>query len=59
MRHKNTVISRETLIENIWSEDQMPTETTVDVYIRRIRSLLGTQKQNIKTIRGYGYMIKE
>jgi two-component system, OmpR family, response regulator len=58
-RHQNQVISRNTLIEHLWNEEDSPTYSTIDVYIRRIRMLLGeTQNQCLKTFRGYGYMIR-
>jgi two-component system OmpR family response regulator len=58
LRHKNTVVTRRQLIENVWGTAEAPTETTVDVYIRRIRLII---KNNhlIKTIRGFGYMLSD
>lgn len=58
-RHQNQVISRNMLIENLWGEEECPSYSTIDVYIRRLRMLLGeAQSQYIRTFRGYGYMIK-
>lgn len=58
-RHQNQVISRNTLIENLWGEENAPSYSTIDVYIRRIRMLIGSpQNKCIKTFRGYGYMMK-
>jgi DNA-binding response OmpR family regulator len=59
MRHKNSIVTRELLIENIWPNEEMPTYATIDVYIRRIRILLGKKHDLIKTVRGYGYILKE
>lgn len=59
LRHKNKVVTREILIENIWPDGDIPSFTTVDVYVRRIRILLGRRSHYLLTIRGYGYMIKE
>jgi two-component system, OmpR family, response regulator len=58
-RHANQVISRSTLIENLWGEENAPSLTTVDVYVRRIRMLLGmTHSSCLRTFRNYGYMIQ-
>jgi two-component system response regulator TctD len=60
LRYKNQVVGRETIIADVWAgEDLYPTETTLDVYIRRIRVLLGSQSSLIKTIRGFGYKLME
>jgi len=58
-KHKNTVVTREMMVENVWHDSELPTFTTVDVYIRRIRILLGKQRGHLKTIRSYGYMVKD
>ncbi len=58
-RHKNTVISPQMLIENVWQENELPTLTTINVYIRRIRLMLGRQSKIIRTLRGYGYLVKD
>jgi DNA-binding response OmpR family regulator len=56
LRYKNQVVPRSTLIKNIWSTaDLYPTETTLDVYIRRIRVQLEIYSNYIVTVRGFGY----
>lgn len=57
-RHKNTVVSRERLVNNIWVNEEIPTYSTVDVYIRRIRLKLGNKRRIIQTLYGYGYRMK-
>lgn len=60
LRFQGRVVSRQMLIERVWKTDQnIPTHTTLDVYIRRLRILLGPQAGLIKTIRGFGYMVKD
>lgn len=60
MRHKNSVVSREKLISYIWgAECFIPAQTTLDVYIRRIRIHLGRLSHCLITIRGAGYMLSE
>ncbi len=56
-KHKNHVVSRNMIIDDVWSGGlEIPTHTTLDVYIRRIRIFLGKEKDLIKTVRGFGYM---
>ncbi len=50
---KKIVISSNELIQNIWRYEDMPTDATIRVYIKNLRSILG--KNKIKTIRGSGY----
>ena len=60
IRHKNQVISRNKIIDIIWSGSyNLPTQATLDVYIRRLRMKLGKYNSYIKTVRGFGYMILE
>ncbi len=57
-RYQNQVVSRETLIEYIWQGmDAVPTYTTLDVYIRRLRVILGEYHTLIRTVRGFGYTL--
>ena len=51
--HRKIVISSEELIRNLWEYEDMPTDTTIRVYIKNLRLLLG--KDAITTIRGIGY----
>ena len=57
IRHKNRTISKDMLVENVWTNEVVPLDSTIAVYIRRIRMRLGKTGYNIKTLRGYGYMI--
>jgi DNA-binding response OmpR family regulator len=57
-RYKNRVVSRELIVDEVWSNhDSLPTQTTLDVYIRRIRILLKEFGRVIVTKRGFGYML--
>lgn len=51
--HKKRVISAEELMQNIWEYSSMPSDATIRVYIKNLRSILG--KDRIQTIRGSGY----
>jgi DNA-binding response OmpR family regulator len=57
-RYKNRVVSRDTIVDEVWSNhDSLPTQTTLDVYIRRLRILLQEYGRVIVTKRGFGYML--
>lgn len=60
LRNKNTVLSREQLIESIWGYDFVGDTNVVDVFIRYLRSKIdeGFDEKLITTIRGVGYVIK-
>ena len=59
MIHKNTVVSRDNLIEYVWGiTDAQPNYNTLDVYIRRIRMAFGREHAHlIKTKRSFGYQL--
>ncbi len=52
----NKVFSREEIFENVWGNDVIVGERTIDVHIRRIREKL--ELDCIKTIKGVGYKFK-
>jgi len=49
----NKVFTREEIFEEIWGNDVIVGDRTIDVHIRRIREKL--DNENIKTIKGVGY----
>jgi two-component system, OmpR family, alkaline phosphatase synthesis response regulator PhoP len=53
------VVSRETLLREIWGSDIYVVDRTVDVHIRKIREKLGKYADYIETIKGMGYKIRE
>ncbi len=55
--HNNTVISRNTLLDQVWGYDCETSSRTVDVHIAKIRQKLGESDlpHHILTIRGRGY----
>ena len=59
MERPGRVISRELLLQNVWSYNSMADTRTVDTHITRLRSKLGTPGNQIKTVRGFGYKIEE
>lgn len=57
VENKNSVLTREKLLENIWGYDYYGETRTVDNHIQRIRKKLDL-KNEIKTIFGLGYRLE-
>lgn len=52
-----TVLSRQDLLDHVWSEEVDPFSNTVDVHIRYLRKKLSDGRDMIKTIKGKGYLL--
>lgn len=50
---RNKVVTREKIFEEIWGQDVVVVDRTIDVHIRRIRIKIG--EQYIQTVKGVGY----
>ena len=61
MESPDRVFSREQLLDSVWGHDVYVEPRTVDVHIRRLRSVLnaGDQKDLIRTVRSAGYSLDE
>ena len=61
LENKGKVISRESLLDNVWGFDFVGETNAVDVYIRFLRSKIDEQfgVKLIHTVRGVGYVIRE
>ena len=57
MENKETVLTRDQLLEEIWGYDFDGETRTVDVHVRTLRQKLGEAGELIKTVRGVGYML--
>jgi two-component system, OmpR family, alkaline phosphatase synthesis response regulator PhoP len=56
-----TAVSRDEILDRAWSEDDFPTQRTVDNFIVRLRRLVEadpTHPQTIRSIRGVGYLFE-
>ncbi len=58
-RHPDRVVSRETLLNEVWGHDVYVVDRTVDVHIRKIREKLGTHAHKIETVKGVGYRFRK
>lgn len=61
IRNKGHVLSREQMIEHVWSYDYEGASNMVDVYIRNLRKKIdeGREKKLIHTVRYMGYVLRE
>ena len=61
MRNTNRLITREMVIQSLWSYDKAITSNVVDVYIRRLRRKVDDphEVKLIETIRGAGYRLHD
>lgn len=59
INHVNHVLSRQQILDNIWSDNEEVDERIVDVVIKSLRKNLGKDRNVIKTIRGVGYVFEK
>ena len=60
--NRGRVISRESLLDNVWGHDAFVEPRTVDVHVRRLRAKIEEDPENpvfILTVRGVGYTFAE
>lgn len=57
LENRGSVLSRDTLLNEIWGYSFDGESRTVDVHIRTLRQKLGECGEYIETIRGFGYKI--
>lgn len=58
VKNKGRALSRDQIINNVWSYDFYGDSRTVDSHIKSVRSKLGKYGDYIKTIRGLGYRLE-
>lgn len=59
IKNKDIAISREQLLSNVWGFDFFGDDRTVDTHIKMLRNNLGKYRDNIVTVRGFGYKYVE
>lgn len=57
LRHPFYRVTRERIVSHLWSVDQFPTTTAVDVCVRRLRTKLQAFPLKIVTLRNVGYAL--
>jgi DNA-binding response OmpR family regulator len=60
MRNERLVVSRETLLDDVWGYAPLAETNTVDVFISNLRRKLesGGEPRILHTVRGAGYVIR-
>ena len=53
------VLSREQLLEKVWGTNYLGESRTIDVHVGTLRSKLGEYGNDIRTVHGVGYSLKE
>lgn len=59
---RGRVVSRDEILNHVWSENEFPSPRTVDNFIMRLRRMIETDPENpkvIKSVRGVGYVLEE
>ncbi len=59
LKNKGRVLTRDTLLNNIWGYDYFGTTRTVDVHIRRLREKIPLLEKAIVTVKQLGYKLRE
>jgi DNA-binding response OmpR family regulator len=61
LRHPGEVISRDTLLQKVWSNPESGGSNVIDVYVRYLRQKLeaGGESRLLQTVRGQGYVLTE
>lgn len=59
LEHRNRIYSREEIIRNVWSNNVIVSNRTVDTSLTRLRKKLGEYGRHIETRVGFGYGFKE
>lgn len=57
--HRNRIYSREEIINQVWGDDVVVTNRTIDTNINRLRKKIGQYSNNLVTRQGFGYGFKE
>lgn len=57
LKNKNIVLSRDSILNEVWGYEYMGETRTVDVHIRTLRGKLKVGGKYIQTIRNVGYKI--
>ncbi len=59
MEHPGWTVSRDTLLDRVWGEDDFVIDRVVDNHIKRLRKALGSAGKQIHTVIGRGYKLME
>jgi two-component system phosphate regulon response regulator PhoB len=57
--HRGKICSREQILSNVWSDEVVVLDRTIDVNITRVRSKIGPYGSYIVTRSGFGYGFRD
>jgi len=57
LENKNSIISTDELIENVWQSNSIPSNATIRTYIKNLRKILGNDA--ITNVKGLGYRLND
>lgn len=55
LQNRNTIFSRQDILNRVWDDEVVVVDRTIDVFITRLRKKIGSLGKNIVTRLGYGY----
>jgi len=58
INNKGRVCSRDQLLDNLWGDEKIVIDRTIDVHIKHLRDKLGPAGKMIKNMRSFGYKIQ-
>ncbi|HSW80386.1 MAG TPA: response regulator transcription factor [Candidatus Saccharimonadales bacterium] len=58
MRHEGEVLSKDRLLDHVWSDESRVQHNTVETFVANLRKKIGNGEKVIKTVRGYGYKVE-
>jgi two-component system phosphate regulon response regulator PhoB len=56
---RGRVLSRDTVLDDVWGTDTDVTERNVDTHVKRLREKLGGAADYVETLRGVGYRFRD
>ena len=58
LRNRGIVLSRDKILNEVWGYDFFGEDRTVDWQIKLLRQKLGPYRENVRTVRGVGYTLR-
>lgn len=55
MNNRGIALSRERILDSVWSYDYFGDARTIDTHVKKLRSKMGAKGDYIKTVWGVGY----
>ena len=57
-QHPNSYLSREEIMTQVWPDNTLVNDRSVDVHITRLRKKLGNEAWRVANKTGFGYVLK-